>query len=560
MRLQLNLFILFLLLFRLASSQETATLFGCIKDENGKAIEGANVAVIGESKGQTTDEKGCFTLVIPGGGDVYVGISHISYSIVRQVYNIPPGGRKEINVILKSSSRELQMVTVKDEASDRTTMEKLDPKLVSQVPNPSGSIETFIKTLPGVVSTSELSSTYSVRGGNFDENLIYVNDIEIYRPQLYANGQQEGLSFINPKMVNSLAFSAGGFEPRYGDKMSSVLSVGYKKPYSTAGSAEISLLGFDAHLEGSPGNHRLTYIMGVRQRRNNYLLKSLDTKGQYQPVFTDFQAYLTYDITQRWEISFLGSIRNNKYRFTPDVRETEFGTFQESLQLTVYFDGQEISKYNTYFGAVTNKFQISDHHKLRLILSGVRSLEDQTADVQGQYYINELDKSLSNVGNVAFNRGVGTYLNHARNYLTVEWLNARLIDEFRLGKNQIEWGLQCRGEYIQDRISQWVMRDSADFNQPKSPDNPGGVADRNTAINLSERTKAGRTSLPGTQRQVRTKAWSSAGALPTGPSTGRPLSAPGPPLPSRRNGYVITASSSRPVSTSSNPFTGKYAT
>ncbi|MEQ8323888.1 MAG: TonB-dependent receptor [Vicingaceae bacterium] len=472
-------------------AQESATLSGCIADEFGNAIEGANVAVIGESSGQITDEKGCFKLKIRGGGDITVGISHISYSVVRQVYSIPAGGNKEVNITLKASSRELNTVTIKDGSADKTTMEKIDPKLISELPNPSGSIESILKTLPGVVSTNELSSTYSVRGGNFDENLIYVNNIEIYRPQLYSNGQQEGLSFVNTKMVSDLSFSAGGFEAKYGDKMSSVLSVNYKKPYSNAASVELSLLGLDAHVEGSPGNHRFTYLLGLRHRRNNYLLNSLDTKGEYQPVFTDFQTYLTYDLTERWEISALATITNNKFRFTPDVRETEFGTFQQSLQLTVFFDGQEVSQFETYFGALTNTFELSDHHKMRLILSGVRSFEDETADIQGQYYIDELDRDLDNVGNVAFNRGIGTYLDHARNYLTVEWLNAQLIDQIKMGNHQVEWGLQYRGEFIQDQLSEWVLLDSAGFSLPANGGNPGGMVDRTTELNISERIRSG---------------------------------------------------------------------
>ncbi len=347
-----------------------------------------------------------------------------------------------------------------------------------------------MKTLPSVVSSNELSSTYSVRGGNFDENLIYVNDIEVYRPQLYSSGEQEGLSFINSKMVSALSFSAGGFEARYGDKMSSVLDVKYKKPYSFLTSAEISLLGFDVHTEGSANSHRLKYILGFRQRRNNYLLSSLDTRGEYQPIFSDIQAYLTYDITQSWEISALVNAAYNKFRFIPDVRETEFGTLQQALQLTVYFDGQEISNYETYFGSVTNTFQLGEKDELAIIFSAVRSFEDETADVMGQYFINELDKSFDNIGDVAFNRGVGTYLDHARNYLTVEWLNSQFIYRAKRGDHNIEIGGQYRSEFIKDRLSEWVMLDSAGFAQPKTPDNPGFPSDRSTNLEVTERIRA----------------------------------------------------------------------
>lgn len=472
-------------------AQQKATINGCITDTYGNPIEGANVAVIGQASGTTTDDKGCFSLSIPGDQEVKVGISHLSFAMYTETYNLSGGSTRNFKIQLRSSSRELNLVTVKEEAVERTTMEKIDPKLISEVPNPSGNIESIIKTLPGVVSTNELSSTYNVRGGNFDENLIYVNDIEVYRPQLYSNGQQEGLSFINSKMVSDLSFSSGGFESKYGDKMSSVLSVSYRKPFSYASSAEVSLLGFELHTEGSPGDHRFTYALGFRNRRNNYLLNSLDTKGEYQPVFTDFQTYLTYDITHAWEISVLTSIANNKYQFIPDVRETEFGTFQQSLQLTVYFDGKEISQFETYFAGVTNSFELGEHHKLRLITSGVRSFEDETADIQGEYYIDELDKNPDNLGNVAFNRGVGTYHDHARNYLTLEWLNAQLIDNLTLGKHNLEIGAQYRGEYIHDNLSEWERIDSAGFSLPNTSDSPGDSVNRNTELTLYQVQRTG---------------------------------------------------------------------
>ena len=471
-------------------AQETAVIRGRVIDAQGTPVESANVAVIGGNFGVTTDIKGRFDLTIPANIEVEIGISHISYELKKEKVTLVQGEERKMEFNVEYSSKELDEVTVKDEGGNRTTMEKIDPKLLSSLPNPSGSIESIIKTLPGVVSTNELSSTYAVRGGNYDENLIYVNDIEVYRPQLYSSGQQEGLSFINSKMVSSLSFSAGGFEARYGDKMSSVLDVRYKKPYSFGNSVDVSLLGFDILTEGSPGSHRFTYMLGVRQRRNNYLLSSLDTKGEYQPVFTDFQAYLTYDISESWEISGLANVALNNYRFIPDVRETEFGTLQQALQLTVYFDGQEISNYETYFGSVTNKFKIGKTDELSVIVSGVRSFEDETADVMGQYFINELDKSADNIGDVAFNRGVGTYLDHARNYLTVEWLNAQLIYRLKKGKHNLELGGQVRKEFIKDRFNEWVLLDSAGFNLPKTPDNPGFPSDRNSSLTISERIRA----------------------------------------------------------------------
>ena len=484
--------VLFLVLFLspiFLSSQE-ARIKGVVLDAQGLPVEAVNVSMTGSTKGVTTDDRGRFEIAVPHSADVEIIVSHLGYASEKRSFRLSPGEETKWEMKLKSSETRLEEVTVSDESKGGSTMVKIDPRAISSIPNPSGGVEAMLKTLPGVVSTNELSSTYAVRGGNFDENLIYVNDVEVYRPQLYTSGQQEGLSFINPKMVSSLAFSAGGYEARYGDKMSSVLDVRYKKPYSFGTSVDLSLLGFDVHTEGSAVSHRLKYLFGARQRRNNYLLKTLDTKGQYQPVFTDAQMFLSWNFTEKWEISALGNVAYNKYRFIPDIRETEFGTLQQSLQLTVYFDGQEISNYQTYFGSVTNTFRPDKNNEIVVIFSGVRSLEDEASDVMGQYFINEADKDDGNPGNATFQRGVGTYLDHARNYLTIDWLNSQFIWRKQSGKHSLEGGGQYRAEFIDDRLSEWVLLDSAGFNLPKSPDYPGDSADRSTNLTLYQRLRA----------------------------------------------------------------------
>jgi len=342
---------------------------------------------------------------------------------------------------------------------------------------PNNSIEAILKTFPGVNSNNELSSQYSVRGGNFDENLVYVNDIEVYRPFLIRSGQQEGLSFINSKMVSDIHFSAGGFEAKYGDKMASVLDVKYKEPEEFAGSVGMSLLGADAHIEGASKNHRFTYITGARFKSNQYVLRSLDTDGEFKPVFFDFQTYLTYDISEKWEIGVLGNMALNRYKFIPQTRQTEFGTINEALQLTVFFDGQEVDQFQTYFGAISNTFKPRENIELKFITSTFSSLEDEKFDIEGAYKINELERDLGsdNFGNVKFNRGVGTFFDHSRNTLDATVFNAEHKGKVVKEKHTTFWGVKYQRELIKDKLSEWSFIDSADFFTPRPADSIGYV-------------------------------------------------------------------------------------
>ena len=306
----LPLFLLLSLSYRL--SAQTATVYGTVKDTNGVALEAVNIAIFGSPSGVSTDEKGAFEIKIPANQNVTIAITHLGFTTQKKEFNLQANERRKFDVALKANPYELGPVEVEDKATRSSTMTRLDPKGMSTIPNPSGNIETLIKTLPGVNSNNELSAQYSVRGGNFDENLIYVNDILIYRPFLVRSGRQEGLSFVNSNMVSSLLFSSGGFDAKYGDKLSSVLDVRYKKPTSFGGSVEGSLLGGGVHLEGTAGE-RFTYLAGYRFRTNQYLLNSLETQGDYRPSFSDLQTYFTYDITKKWEVGVLTNISRNNY-------------------------------------------------------------------------------------------------------------------------------------------------------------------------------------------------------------------------------------------------------
>ncbi len=462
--------LLFLLINASVFSQ-TATIFGAVKDTVGKPLISVNVSIIGTPGGTTTNEEGVYSLSIPAEKQVTVAFSFIGLQTRKVRLKLVPDQKYELNYTLKSAANQLKSVVIKEDQHRSGTLTRLDPKIATLLPNASGNFEAVLKTLPGVVSNNELSSQYSVRGGNYDENLVYVNDIEIYRPFLVRSGQQEGLSFINPDMVSSVSFSAGGFDAKYGDKMSSVLDVTYKRPTTFAGSAGMSLLGGSLSLEGSTKNHRFTYIFGARQKSNQYLLNTLETKGDYRPSFSDIQTYLTYDISPEWEIDALVNYSNNKYTIIPQDRETSFGTVNQALQLKVYFDGQEVDSYETYMGALSATYHPDNRLRLKFISSVYQSYENETFDVLGQYYINALEKDFGskNLGDSVNNVGVGTYLPHARNKLSALVYNAEHKGFYTLENHFLTWGTRVQHEEIQDQLNEWKYVDSAGYAIPQAP-------------------------------------------------------------------------------------------
>ena len=426
-------------------------------------MENVTVSILGTSYGRSTDSRGNYELKVPADSNVVIVFSFIGFKTERQTVNLKPGERKELSPNLKVDTKTLKGVDVEDDAARASTMEMMNPKTVENVPSPSGNFESILATLPGVSQTSELSSAYNVRGGNFDENLIYVNDIEIYRPFLVRSGQQEGLSFINSNLVSSIGFSAGGFEARYGDKMSSVLDIKYKEPEKFGGSASLSLLGATAHIEHASKDRRFTQIHGFRYRSNQYLLQGLQTTGDYQPRFYDYQGYFTFDVSDELEVGLLLNYSNNTYQFVPETRQTEFGTVNEALQLTVFFEGQEIDKYETGMAALTFDYWPQKNVNLKFIGSGFRTVESETFDIQGAYRLDELEKDLGseNFGEVKFNRGVGGFIDHARNYLEADVINVQHKGLWNM-KNGVEfrWGARWQHEQIDDELKEWEFQDS----------------------------------------------------------------------------------------------------
>lgn len=454
-------------------AQETAVLFGTITSPEGQPIKDANIKVIDTGLGTSTNKDGAFELEVPANKLLVVTTTHVSFQESLQNFTLEPGERRRMDLPLKVKDFEIAPVIIEDEGNRRTTMQRIDPKIATVIPTSGSGIEAVIKTLPGVSSNNELSSQYNVRGGNYDENLIYVNDILIYRPFLVRSSQQEGLSFINPDLVKSVSFSAGGFESKYGDKLSSVLDIEYKRPTKFGGSVTGSLQGGSLHLEGATKNEKFSYLIGARYRSNAYILGSLDTDGDYKPQFADVQGLLEYDVTENWRLSGLVHYSNNSYRFVPQNRQTEFGTISEALRFTVFFDGQEVNRFETVTAALTSAHTINKKLKLKGILSMYRSNEDETFDVQGQYWLDALENDLGSddLGEVAFNRGVGTFLNHARNYLTVHVYNASLKGKWFDGHRIMQFGAGYQLEDINDRLSEWTMIDSSGFSLPLSTNN-----------------------------------------------------------------------------------------
>lgn len=484
------LLVLLTISFQSLFGQE-ALLKGVVRDSTGKGIELVNVSVIDGNEGTSSDSRGRYELRLKPYRDFIVVFSFVGYAAEKVSIRLNPGEVRQYNVSLKSTVRNLGPVKISGERVRDILAIPLEPKTIEMMPSVSGNFESVLKTFPGVVSNNELSSTYSVRGGSFDENLVYVNDVEIYRPFLTRSGQQEGLSFVNSDLVSGINFSAGGFSAIYGDKLSSVLDIEYKKPDKFAGTAYASFMGAGLSLEGASKNEKFTWLTGFRQRSNQFLLKNLDTRGEYKPSFTDFQSLLVYKFDKKTEISFLGNYSRNRYNIVPSTRETEFGNINEALKFTVFFDGQEVDSYNTTQGAITLTRRVDDHLQLKLIGSAFYSKEQEFFDILGEYFLDELERDLGseNFGGVAYNKGVGAFLDHARNELEAFVTSAEHKGSYTKSKINLKWGLKFQHENISDQLEEWQYRDSADFSVPHPNDNPGQPVNVNQQIVLNNVVK-----------------------------------------------------------------------
>lgn len=450
----------------LQSFAQDAVVKGFVRNSNNEIIQ--DVTVSHKENIVVTDVSGFYEITLPSAQEIKLVFTHVGYEILVKPLTLNPGEIREIDIQLKSNS--IGAVDLVEDLERENTFISIDVTQLESLPGSTGNFEDLLKTFVSASSNNELSSQYSVRGGNFDENLVYVNDIAIYRPFLVRAGQQEGLSFTNPDMVSNVKFSAGGFEARYGDKLSSVLDIQYRVPDSTRTSITLSLLGASATTEGSSKNNRLRHLTGVRHRSNQFLLNSLDTEGDYRPQFTDAQTFLTYFFSDELELSFLGNYSRNQYQSIPSTRTSQFGTVSEALQLKVFFDGQEVDEYETGMGALRLHYESKKRDdkivSLALTASGFQTVEQEFFDVEGQYILGQLDNSLGSesFGEVVSTRGVGSYLNYARNELFAQVATLEHRGKIKVpGKNQLEWGAKFQHEYIDDRLNEWQLIDSLGF-------------------------------------------------------------------------------------------------
>lgn len=439
-----------------SASAQSFTLTGKVIDENNDPVEFASVSCAKQGKMTMTALNGTYSLQLQSADSVEIRFSMIGYKTKVRVLR-RPRGKQTMQVVLHSSDNALSEVTITGKRIETGQTQELSKEHIKDMPSTTGNaVEEMIQSQAGVSTHSELSSQYNVRGGSFDENSVYINNVEIFRPFLVRSGQQEGISVINPDMVEKIGFSTGGYEARYGDKMSSALNIEYRRPKRFEASATASMLGASAFVGMS--NKKFSWSNGLRYKTTKYLLGSMDTKGEYQPTFIDYQTYLTYSPNKRWDIKFLGNISDNHYNFTPEDRETNFGTMENVKAFKVYFDGHEKDVFRTFFGSlgITRKF--GENTSLSLIASAFNTREQEKYDIQGQYWLTQTETSE--------NLGVGTYFQHTRNYLKAHVESAKLLFKTKQKKHDIEAAFTYKWEHINENSVEYEMRDSSKYSIP----------------------------------------------------------------------------------------------
>ncbi len=436
-----------------ALSAQSFVLTGRVLDDEENPVELATVSCVKQGKATMTNLRGEFSLELSSADSVVVRFSMIGYKPKERVLR-RPRGRQNLQITLYEGGTTLDDVTITEKKRQTTTTQELDLSDTKMGPSASGNaVEDLIQQQAGVSTHSELSSQYNVRGGSFDENSVYINNVEVYRPFLVRSGQQEGLSIINGDMVDNIAFSTGGYEAKYGDKMSSALSIKYRRPTRTEATLSASLLGGSAYL--GIANKKFSWSHGLRYKTTKALLKTFETSGEYDPQFIDYQTFLSYTPNKRWQIDFIGNISQSKYDFYPTDRETTFGTLKNIKSFVVDFDGWEKDIFRTYFGSLTIKRNISERTSISLIGSAFHTKEQETYDIQGQYWLTQ--------SGVQGNLGVGTYMEYARNYLTANVASAQLLLEHRTNRHSIQAGLTLKWEDIEEQSREYEMRDSSGY-------------------------------------------------------------------------------------------------
>ena len=448
-------FFIILIYCSIVALGQSFTLKGRVLDGNMSPIELATVSVLQQGKVTMTNLKGEFSIQLHSADSVVVSFSMVGYKTKKRILR-NPRGKQNLQIILYSDNN-IDEIQVKGQKIQTTQTQELKNSDLKNINAASGNnVEKLVQMQAGVTTHSELSSQYNVRGGAFDENSVYINNIEVYRPFLVRSGQQEGLSVINPNMVEKIDFSTGGFESRYGDKMSSVLNITYKRPTRFEASAEASLMGGGIYV--GYGNKKLSWTNSIRYKTNRLLLGSLETNVEYRPNFLDYQTYLSYRPNERWTIDLIGSINNNHYNFKPTNRETSFGTMENVKSFRIYFDGQEKDIFRTYFGSVALTRLFSKNTTLSLQASAFSTNERECYDIQGQYWLTQTETSE--------NLGVGTYFEHTRNYLKAHVESFKMTFKHQLYKHSIEIGATLKMEHIKNNSTEYEMRDSSGYSIP----------------------------------------------------------------------------------------------
>lgn len=450
------LFLLALLATALGCVAQTFTLRGRVTDGEGNPVEFASVTCPSQGRATVTSLQGQYELKLLSADSVVVKFSMLGYRTKTRVLHRPKG-TQTLQVTLSEQASTLGEVTVAGQKIQSGQTQDISTQPLHSLPSTTGNaVEELIQSQAGVSTHSELSSQYNVRGGSFDENSVYINSVEVYRPFLVRSGQQEGLSVINPDMVERIGFSTGGFEAKYGDKMSSALDITYRRPKRFEATAAASLLGGSAYVGFS--NKKLAWANGLRYKTTRYLLGSLETKGEYKPNFLDYQTYLSYKPNKRWTIDFIGNISDNHYNFHPEDRETKFGTMESVRSFRVYFDGQEKDRFRTFFGTLGITRHLGDSTSVSLLGSSFSTSEQERYDIQGQYWLTQTETSE--------NLGVGTYFEHARNYLKAHVESVKLLLKHTAKQHNVEAGLTWKQEHIEENSVEYEMRDSAGYSVP----------------------------------------------------------------------------------------------
>ena len=455
---------LFLLIFANGVFAQMAKIQGVILDEYNRPVENVNIKF--STFSTTSNENGYYSLNVPANKKIVLVFSHTTLKKATQTIELKPNENFEFNIVLKTNEEQLDDVVINSKTRRRLEgLVAIEPATIRKIPGANPGVENILKSFAGVNSNNELSTQYSVRGGNYDENLVYVNEIEIYRPFLIRSGQQEGLSFTNSDLVQNVDFSAGGFQAKYGDKLSSVLDITYRIPKKFGAAAEASFLGGSLAVEAVSKNQKWTSITGVRYRDNSLFVKSQDIQTNFRPTFADVQTYSTFTPSTKWQFSFLGNISQNKYNYRPLSRQTNFGTLSEPIALVVDYEGQEKDKYDTFFGAFKSIFRVNDNFTLKFIGSAYHTIEQEYFDILADYGFGQLNSNIGsgNLGEVDFVTKIGTELNHARNNLDALIVNAEVKGANDFKSNKFEYGLKFTKEDIRDRIVEWQVIDSAGF-------------------------------------------------------------------------------------------------